>query len=447
MNCAKEAASVDSKTRAINWIFATFRERLLSGFMWNLLSAIAMQGSTLISSIAVAQLLGLVYFGAYSILTATMMTVANVAQGSAGLVATKFIGENLAGNLAHVASVLRLCRLFTLVVGAVAGLAVFVFAHVLAAEVLDQPELEPALRIVALGVFFQVSGSYQFGALQGFGAFKKLSQGGVIVGLAQILFTSVGAWMAEVEGALIGFVLCSTLRLGVFALILHQVRREYAIPNHTELDRTEVKSILRFALPASLAGFVTVPCLWFVTVLVTRLPNGLALVAILSVAHQIRAAVLQLPALLNAVSFSVLSRLKGAGEATGFRGVFWTSLWLNQIFAILVVGALCAGAGSVLSLYGQDFLAGRWVLFLLLTSVLPELLAASVYQLIQSAGRMWHSLFMIAMPRDIIYLTLAAFFVPVYGVLAAAAAYLAAQTIGLAATLLTARLHAVKPIS
>ena len=414
----------------------------MSGFGWNFLSAMALQGSVLLSSIIVARLLGLVSFGAYSVLITTVMTIATVAQGGTGLLATKFVGEGLANDKVRVARVLRLCRDFTLVTGGLSAIGVFLLSQSLAIGMLGRPELEPLVRIIAVATFFQVSVSYQYGALQGFGVFKELSRGGVFAGIAYILFTVAGAWGWGLKGALIGFVLASALRAGIFGLLLHRIRRSHNVPDSAKLDRTDLQMIWRFALPTGLAGFITMPCLWLVTIIVARQPDGLALVGILLVAHQVRLAVLQLPSLLNVVSFSVLSRLKGEGQVSSFRSVFWSNLWLNLAFASLASGFLLVFAEPVLSLYGKDFVSGRWILVLLLFSILPELLATSFYQLIQSAGCMWHSLLIIAIPRDLLYLGLASMLVPSYGVLAAAGSYLAAHTVGLFATLLTTRLYA-----
>ena len=300
----------------------------MSGFGWNFLSAMALQGSVLLSSIIVARLLGLVSFGAYSVLITTVMTIATVAQGGTGLLATKFVGEGLANDKVRVARVLRLCRAFTLVTGGLSAIGVFLLSQSLATGMLGRPELEPLVRIIAVATFFQVSVSYQYGALQGFGVFKELSRGGVLAGIAYILFTVAGAWGWGLKGALIGFVLASALRAGIFGLLLHQVRRSHNVPDSAKLDRTDLQMIWRFALPTGLAGFITMPCLWLVTIIVARQPDGLALVGILLVAHQVRLAVLQLPSLLNVVSFSVLSRLKGEGQVSSFRSVFWSNLCL-----------------------------------------------------------------------------------------------------------------------
>lgn len=370
------------------------------------------------------------------------MTIAAIAQGGSGLVAAKFVGEKLAADTSGVARVLRMCRDFTLVTGVLSAVLMMVAAETLCREILQRPDLVSSVRLIGLAAFFQVSVSYQFGALQGFGAFKRMSRVGAITGITHIAFNAVGAWLGGLDGALLGFVAASAFRFAAFAVLLRGVCREHKIPSCVGLQADEWRMVLHFALPAGLAGLVTMPCLWLVTVLVAKLPEGLAAVALLSAAHQLRMAVLQLPSLLNAVSFSQLSRLKGQNEAAGYREVFWAGLWMSLLFATVVVIVLSLVAEQLLHVYGQGFAAGRWVLVLLLLSVVPELLAMITYQLVQSAGRMWQSLFLIAAPRDITYLLLAAAVVPAHGALGAAMAYLAAQAIGLGTTVVIARRHA-----
>lgn len=433
---------VASARVALPRLVATFRTRLAAGASWNLLAALSLQGSVLLTSVIVARILGLSAFGAYAVLVAAVMTIATVAQGGSGLVASKFVGERLASSAQRVANVLRLCAWFTLATGLVASLLMMAAAGPLCSGILQRPELEPAVRLVALATFFQVSVSYQFGALQGFGAFRQLSRASAIAGIGHVVFNAAGAWLGGLNGALIGFVAASALRFVTFSVLLHVVRREHGIPPCHRLEADEWRKVGQFALPAGLAGLVTMPCLWLVTVLVAQLPEGLAIAALLSAAHQVRLGVLQLPSVLNAVSFSLLSRLKGRDEPTGYREVFWTGLWMNLLFATAVVVVLAVLAEPVLRIYGEGFVAGRWVLVILLLSVLPELLAITTYQLVQSAGRMWQSLFFIAAPRDLTYLALAAAVVSPHGAIGAAVAYLVAQGVGLAATVLIARRHA-----
>jgi len=415
-------------------VVATFREHLLSGLSWNVVASVAMQGSVLLASIIVARMLGLVAFGSYALLVSTVMTVAAVAQGGSGLAATKLVGEFLAFGPERVGRLLKALRIFAFATGAIAAVLILALSEVLALDLFARPELIQSLRLVALATFFLVFASHQIGALQGFGAFREMSRASVLTGICHIVLTSLGAYFGEVTGALLGFVAASALRAVFFAYALRAVRRANGVQDLVVVAYDDFRPVWHFAVPAGLAGIVTMPCLWLVTVLVSRLQDGLALVAMLSVAHQLRLAVLQLPSLLNAVSFSVLSRLKGRDEEGGFRSIFWLNVGINAVFSTLAVAVLIGLSDLLLALYGREFGDGRWLLVVVLFSVIPESIAMSIYQRIQSAGRMWQSLFFIAIPRDVGYLAVSAMVVPQYGVVAAAAAYLAAQALGLACT-------------
>lgn len=413
-------------TTLLSRIALTFREHLLSGFSWNVVSAVAMQGSVLLSTIIVARLLGLESFGIYSLLVATVMTVAAVAQGGSGVVATKLVGEFLASGPERVGRLLKTLRIFALSMGTCAALLLFSSAQILSADVFVRPELIHPIRLVAVATFFFAFASYQIGALQGFGAFREMSRASVVTGLCLIFLTSIGAILNQVTGALLGFVFASAIRAVMFGYALNGVRRANGVPTSVAMDFQDFRLIWRFALPSGLAGLVTVPCLWLVTVILARLPEGLSLVAVFSAAHQMRLTVLQLPSLLNAVSFSALSQLKGRNEIGGYRGIFWSNLAINAGFSTVAIIVLIALSEPLLHLYGPEFGAGKWLLVILLISVVPESLAMSSYQLIQSAGRMWYSLFAIVIPRDLTYLTLSVVLISQLGLLGAGLSYLIA---------------------
>ena len=416
---------------AVRRALQTFRERLMSGFSWNLVSAFALQGSVLLTSVVVARLLSLQDFGIYAVLISTVMTVAGVAQGGTGLIATKFVGELLGSDTARVGRILRMCTLLTGLTGAVTAVLLFLLAPVVAGDLLGKPQVEPYVRWVAIAIIFQVAVAYQYGALQGFGAFRQISRAGVIAGLLHFGVSIAGAWMGGLLGALIGFTLASASRAVIFSGALRQVCRDHHISASRQIRPEDWRLVWTFALPASLAGLVTLTSLWGVTVLVARQPDGLAWVAVFSVLHQLRLSVLQLPTVLNAVSFSVLSRLKGRGQHDIFRGVFWTNMVLGLSFAIFLVAGLVIFARDVLSMFGPGFVRGSNALTVLLVSTIIELAAVTAYQLIQSAGQMWRSLFIVTVPRDALYVTLSIVLISAHGVLGTAIAYCAAWSIAL----------------
>jgi O-antigen/teichoic acid export membrane protein len=417
----------------LGWL--DFRQRLLKGVLWNLVSTLSLQGSMLITGALVARIIGIEDFGIYALMMSTLMTLTGVAQGSSGIVATKFVAEGLADQPQRVAGVLRMCAVATAASGICCASLLWATAPIIADELLHKPVVEPYLRLVAFAVVFQVLIAYQHGALQGFGAFKRLGIASSMVGLLHLVVSVLGAAISGLEGAVQGLVVAAIGRALIAHFALRQTLAEYGIQRASKVNRDELHMVWSFALPSTLAGFVTLPCIWAVTLMVARQPNGLAWIALFSVAHQIKQAVLQLPAMLNVVAFSALSRAKGQGDAKSFRKIFLSSLTVSFVFVAFIALIISALAPEVLSLFGSNFVEGVGLLRILLLAAVLETIASFVYQLVQSRGLMWHSFFIIALPRDVGYLALVAIGLTIWGLMGAGLAYLFTQVIGLMLTI------------
>jgi O-antigen/teichoic acid export membrane protein len=228
----------------------------------------------------------------------------------------------------------------------------------------------------------------------------------------------------------IAFAVSSITRWWVFRQAMQMACKEYGITINRQIFSEDWTLIWRFALPAGLASFITLPCIWGVTALVARQPGGVAWVGLFFVSHQLRQLVLQLPAVLNNVVSSVLGRLKSQGDGCVYWQVFRLNLLVGGGFAALISGLLALLSEPVLSLYGHGFLVGQGLLLILMLSVVPEAIGTTAYQLVQSSGKMWSSLFFIIMPRDLSYLLLAAWALPIWGLIGAGWAYAVAYSIG-----------------
>ena len=420
-------------------LLRVFKGELLSAVFWKLTNAVGLQGSVLLSAVIVARLIGLESFGAYGVIVTTVMAVAGAAQAGTSLSAIKFSGEYLHKDPAQVSRALYMCRVVTFAIAGATTTVLAVSAPWIATQVLDNPQLTDYLRWAGIAAACQTIAVYQNGALEGFGEFKVVSRVGLIAGTVHLIITALGAWLGGLDGAVLGFIGAMIVRLALYSRALAHARRLHGIPARASISREHWRTFMAFTLPAGLASLVTLPCLWFVTALVARQPDGLLLVGLFMAANQIRLAVVQLPIMLNSVSFSVLSRLKGQGRRADFGGVFWSNMAAGALLSIVIVGVVGLLAEPVLRLYGPQFAQGQWVLLIFPASVIPEILALSAYQLVQSSGRMWRSLLFIIGPRDGLYLLLAFVWLPVHGLPGVAAAYLVAQAVSLASTLLVGR--------
>jgi O-antigen/teichoic acid export membrane protein len=85
----------------------------------------------------------------------------------------------------------------------------------------------------------------------------------------------------------------------------------------------------------------------------------------------------------------------------------------------------------ILLLFGKDFGAGYFILWLLLVASLFEGLSIALYQFIQTRAKIWLSFFFINIPREAFLVVAAYFLVKSYGGIGLAAAFLGSTLLGL----------------
>ena len=197
--------------------------------------------------------------------------------------------------------------------------------------------------------------------------------------------------------------------------------------------------IWRFAVPSGLAGlsYGAVPLAGDgLCVPLTRRPRAGGISARSRIKYGLRcSSCLQL---LNAVSFSVLSQLKGRNENGGYRRIFWSNLAINAGFSTMASFVLIAFSEPLLHVYGREFGGVGWLRHspcISHTGVARD----ESYQLIQSAGRMWYSLFAIVIPRDLIYVTVSVVVISRLGLVGAGVSYLIAWVTALILILVSVR--------
>ncbi len=417
-------------------IIEIFKKKLLSGLVWNVVGTIALQGSNFVAYGILTFLLGLESFGAYILVTSTLLMVSNFAQAGCGFVATKLVAENFKNNPAEVNSILQICSLLTWFTGILATLISFGVADKISGSILNRPDLSNALEIAAISILFNVIIVYQIGTLQGFGAFKELSKVNIFSGGINVIVLVVSANFWGLYGALYGFTIATSIRALICYTYVRSVRSKYGITGKSQILKEHLKVIGKLALPSGLAGLITMPALWLVNLCISHLPNGLILVGIYAIAMQVKQVALQIPVLLNSVAYSLISQEKGVGE--DYKKIFFTNIWINSIFGIIITIFIGIFSSHILSMWQINSEDADTTLIVLGLSIVPELLAMSFYQLIQLHGRMWRSLFGIALPRDIMYFSAACYLTSSFNLVGPSLAYFISQILGMILTFIWA---------
>lgn len=390
-----------------------------------MLGSLFTQGAVFITSIALGRLLGKDLFGEFGMVMSTQLALTGIAQVSTGLMATKFTAEFREVDKVRAGQILGLCGVLTLVTGLSTSSLMFVSAPWVAEHILVAPQLSTAVVISSGFVLFSIMNGYQVGALAGFECYKSICIYGALIGITQITLSIFGAIYWGLNGALAGIAICSFLRWLCFKIILNQEMKKYfIIPSYLGFWR-QFKVLHSFALPAALAGFITIPAIWLSNLFLVRLPNGYAEMGVYSAANSLRLTFLFLPILLNSVAIPLINNYKGQGKKNLYSSVFFSNLKLTVVTAF--IGALlmlCFGA-HLLGVFGTEFVSKNvdQLIFFISISIFLEATGIALYQSIQSHEKMWLSFFVIALPRDLLIVLAAYFFTKSSGSVGLSAAH------------------------
>jgi O-antigen/teichoic acid export membrane protein len=147
-------------------------------------------------------------------------------------------------------------------------------------------------------------------------------------------------------------------------------------------------------------------------------------------ALSLKTLILFVPTLVDNVGVTMLNSARGTGNALAFRQVLRINVLATGAVAATMALATVFLARPLISLFGADFAAGANVLRVLAFAACIQALANTLYQVVQSEGRMWFSLLAICIPRDALMVVLAFVLVPRSGAMGLAMAHAGAAVVG-----------------
>lgn len=413
------------------------RDRLIKGTALNLIAVGFNQGSTLLVNIVVARILLKQVFGEYAMIQNTLLTFAVLSQLATGYTASKYIAEYRSKDPGRAGRIMGMCALVSAFTSAIGALVIFFSAPWLSGSVLEAPYLATALMIGAGFLFFSSINGYQLGALAGLEAFGSLARAGIASGIAAIITISLGAWWGGLNGAIIGLSASAFIRCVIHNSWLRLESKDHGIkPRYKESLKKEKAIIYKFALPAAISGYYTMPMIWLANSFLVRQPGGYGEMALFSAANNLRLLVLFLPNVMNSVGLSVLNNEMAKEDVNRYNRVFRSNViyvFIITLGSVIIIGIF---GRPILQLFGKDFGAGHFLLWLLLLASIFESLSIVLYQYIQSQAKIWLSFFTINIPRDTFLAAAAFFLVRLNGGVGLASAYLCSTVLGLICVLI-----------
>jgi O-antigen/teichoic acid export membrane protein len=400
------------------------RDRLIKGSALNFIAVAFNQGSTLIVNIIVARILMKETFGEYAMVQSTLLMVAALSQLASGYTASKYVAEYRSIDPERAGRIMGLCALVSTLMAGVGAILLIALAPCLAANILKAPHLAVALMIGSGFLFFSSINGYQTGALSGLEAYASLAKAGVASGIVAVTAISLGAWWGGLNGTLIGLSISAFVRC-----VIHNrwLRLESRVQDITPLYRGSLSRekviIIKFALPAAIAGYYSMPMIWLANSILVRQPGGYGEMALYASSLSLRMLVLFIPQVINNVSLSILNHIKGSENWQHYNRVYRSNAFI--VFLVTLIGGFVVGlfGDTILGVFGKEFSGGEKILKILMISTVLEGVAVSLYQHLQVQGKIWSSFFFINVPRETLFLVLAFILVPMIGAVGLSLAY------------------------
>lgn len=410
---------------------------LLRHSYWNAVATFSHQGSTFVSNYLVIRLLDHAAYGKFSLINLTAFYTAAILQFAVGSTVSRFVARYV-GDRSRFLSVVRACGTFTIAAGLL-GLGILAFASgVLSRNIFIEPSLMAPIAIVSLSLPSLVGMVFLNGLLQGLHGFRGLAVSSIVSGVLFVAIVAAGAWRGDLNGAIIGFVVGSTLRSliigGMAFLELNGMDVGKVFSWRGMLDKPTTREILRFQVPAGLAGCLTIPTLWLIPTILTRNTHNFSEVASYSVILMIKSLIV-LPASVIALALQPSAENALGSNQTGMaRRIFRTASAVSLVIVAAAALLFAIFAKEVLAVFGSGFASASNELRLMMFGAVAEAAAVGLYMRVQATNKMWASIFATLMPRDLVMLTIAITFTSRYGLHAVIIAHVAGALVNLAGT-------------
>ncbi len=366
--------------------------RLARGVSWSLLGTMSSGALNVLLSIALARTLGSTQFGAYGLISTTLVTFSVFAGPALGLTATKHLAGLRTTDRLRAARILRLTTAITYTLALAASLSVWAAAQYIATGPLHAPSLVTEVRLAAIALLFYAINGCQTGALAGLEAFKAVSGANILRGVSTFAACSIGARMSGLTGAVGGLAVSAVITATWTSIALRRHVRASLLPSPRIGEIwTEWPVLCKFTLPTFLGVVLVMTAQWLSNVILVHAPNGYDQMAILTVANQWRLTVFFLPTVMVQPFISVLSNLAGTGALSECRRAIRLSL-LSATLSAALPGIVVIGlAGRICGFYGPGFRAGVASLALYIFGCILSAPTLAIVQAIAAMGNQWQS--------------------------------------------------------
>jgi O-antigen/teichoic acid export membrane protein len=372
-------------------------KRIVSGTFWSVIGSVLGKGLTLFSTILVARILEVKYYGEFEVICLTATMFIAFAGFGMGATSAKYISEYLVTDKKRVGRIIGLNYLFTIFIAGLLSLFFYWSCPLLSEYLVKKPEITENLRFGSVLLFLMAFMGSQVGMITGFQDFRGLAFTDTIVGFVRVPLLVFCAYFYGLFGALIAFAVSLMINLILNSHVIYNNVKKHEIQYSFRESYQEFPVLWKFSLPAALGGMISIPAFWFCGMLLVRQENGLMEYGIFIAAQKLCTMLMFIPGILVQVIVPMLSETNALNDEKLFRKITLLNLTINLVSTIMIAIPLSLLSKQIMGLYGQEFVAGAGILIVYCIASLLMAPDWIVSQVLTSRGKMWSMLFLNAL--------------------------------------------------
>lgn len=416
------ATGPESKTKA---------ERMASGSLSTFGSSVVIRLATIVNSIIIVRVLGVLNVGIYSVVTLTVSVAGVVASFGIPSALVKFLAEVPPDRPEDASRLIRTGLLLTLVATAAAA-GGLMFLSPFLAILYGESQIQGLLVIASVGLILSVVPGPLIATFQAYELIRErsvLAVASTLISVPVAVILVVGWGLA---GAVVGTVVGNAATIAVNLPLLRRVWRDRRLSWSVPRTRSVRPTILGYAVPTLLGGLLVTFVSWFTG---TYLAASASLneVGLYAVGSSLAGYLLFIPTAIGMPLIPIVSRLDrlGAPELPAF---LMRTLRVTAFLLIPPTLILIAFPQPFLAtLFGSEFMVAASVVQIVVPAFFLAGVATVVGFGIAGKGRMWHGLF-VNLLWGVVFVSVSLAIVPTRAALGLSLAFLAgyaAQFLGI----------------
>ncbi len=388
--------------------------RLATGAAWSLVGSLTAKFLQLVSFVVVARIFGKEGFGEFSIVQSTVAMFGTLAGFGLGLASNKFISEFKLTNTERAGRIISLTSTVAIITSTLAAVLLFATSSVIAQMMLNAPQLQSAIALSSILLFFIALTGSQTGILTGFEAFKEIARINFINGISSFPILIVGVYFGGLTGAIIGLIIITLINWIQNYIAIRRQCIEFNIPLKSKGFWEEKKTLFQFSIPSVLGSILIGAATWFTSTLLVNQNNGYAEMGIYSAILRVK----QIPELIIGMFLTpllpVLSEQYGLRNKQTFNKTLKYGFALSILLGIPFAGVLLAFPNLTYLPFGSGFKGSAITVQILMLHLILVATFTPMGQTLASMNKMWFGFFY-NVAYGLFFVVMSYMYIPEYG--------------------------------